>query len=206
MQKEIFKKILEERFSCREFQEKLLSKEELDYILEAGRLSPSSLGLEPWRFIVIEDNKTKQEIAEIANSQKHVAKCGAIIIVVARLDFGEYFVKKLQSRNMSKEELQKRIELYKPFIESMNPAQKLHYAREQTFLALGNLANGATALNLGSCIIGGFNNEALDIYLKLDTSKEKTSIMLVVGHRKTDEIPQKIRFSKEEVIDFSKNL
>ncbi len=63
MQKEIFKKILEERFSCREFQEKLLSKEELDYILEAGRLSPSSLGLEPWRFIVIEDSKTKQELA-----------------------------------------------------------------------------------------------------------------------------------------------
>ncbi|WP_104721965.1 nitroreductase family protein [Helicobacter mesocricetorum] len=206
MQKEIFKKILQERFSCREFQEKPLSKEELDYILEAGRVPPSSLGLEPWKFIVIEDSKHKKEIAKIANSQRHVAECGAIIIITARLDFGEYFIKKLQSRNMSQEELQKRINLYKPFIENMNATQKLHYAREQTFLALGNLANAATALNLGSCIIGGFDNEALDNYLKLDVTKEKTSIMLVIGHKATNVIPQKIRFSKEEIVDFSKNL
>lgn len=201
-QKEAFSEIIHQRYSCRELKESALSREALDYILEAGRLSSSSLGLEPWRFVVVQDSSKKAEISKIANNQAHVRKCGAIIILLARLDFGEYFIPKLQGRGMSAEELQKRIDTYKPFIDGMSESEKLHYAREQTYLALGNLANAACALGLGSCIIGGFDSKALDSYLNLDTTKERSSVMLVVGEYENKVIPQKVRFSKEEVISF----
>lgn len=202
MQKEAFNKIINQRYSCREFKENLLKREDLEYILEAGRLSPSSLGLEPWKFLVVQDSNKKEEISKIANYQGHVKKSGAIIIILARLDFEEYFIPKLQARGMKEEELQKRINLYKPFIESMNEDEKLHYAKEQTYLALGNLANAACAIGLGSCIVGGFDSKALDCYLKLDTTKERSSIMLIVGEYENKAISQKARFSKEEVITF----
>lgn len=202
MQKEAFSKIINQRYSCREFKESLLKREDLEYILEAGRLSPSSLGLEPWKFLVVQDSNKKEEISKIANYQGHVKKCGAIIIILARLDFEEYFIPKLQARGMKEEELQKRINLYKPFIESMNEDEKLHYAKEQTYLALGNLANAACAIGLGSCIVGGFDSKALDCYLKLNTTKERSSIMLIVGEYENKAISQKARFSKEEVITF----
>ena len=202
MQKEAFSKIINQRYSCREFKESLLKREDLEYILEAGRLSPSSLGLEPWKFLVVQDSNKKEEISKIANYQGHVKKCGAIIIILARLDFEEYFIPKLQARGMKEEELEKRINLYKPFIESMNEDEKLHYAKEQTYLALGNLANAACAIGLGSCIVGGFDSKALDCYLKLDTIKERSSIMLLVGEYENKAILQKARFSKEEVITF----
>ena len=202
MQKEAFSKIINQRYSCREFKESLLKRVDLEYILEAGRLSPSSLGLEPWKFLVVQDSNKKEEISKIANYQGHVKKCGAIIIILARLDFEEYFIPKLQARGMKEEELQKRINLYKPFIESMNEDEKLHYAKEQTYLALGNLANAACAIGLGSCIVGGFDSKALDCYLKLDTTKERSSIMLIVGEYENKAISQKARFSKEEVITF----
>ena len=202
MQKEAFSKIINQRYSCREFKENLLKREDLEYILEAGRLSPSSLGLEPWKFLVVQDSNKKEEISKIANYQGHVKKCGAIIIILARLDFEEYFIPKLQARGMKEEELQKRINLYKPFIENMNEDEKLHYAKEQTYLALGNLANAACAIGLGSCIVGGFDSKALDCYLKLDTTKERSSIMLIVGEYENKAISQKVRFSKEEVITF----
>ena len=202
MKKEIFSEIICDRYSCRNFKERMLTQEEMDYILEAGRLSPSSLGLERWKFLVVQDSNKKAEIAKIANGQKHVEKCGAIIVVVARLDFGEYFIPKLQGRGLSQEEMQKRIDIYKPFIDGMNEQEKLHYAREQTYLALGNLANAACAIGLGSCIIGGFNAEKLDDYLNLDTSKERSSVMLVVGERNEVDIPKKARFDKESIITF----
>ena len=202
MQKEAFSKIINQRYSCREFKESLLKREDLEYILEAGRLSPSSLGLEPWKFLVVQDSNKKEEISKIANYQGHVKKCGAIIIILARLDFEEYFIPKLQARGMKEEELQKRINLYKPFIENMNEDEKLHYDKEQTYLALGNLANAACAIGLGSCIVGGFDSKALDCYLKLDTTKERSSIMLIVGEYENKVISQKARFSKEEVITF----
>ena len=199
---QIFKQIVTERYSCRSFKDSAIDKESLEYILEAGRLSPSSLGLEPWRFYVVQDKSQKLEISKIANHQEHVAYCGAILIITARLDFGEYFIPKLKGRNMPQEEIDKRIALYKPFIDGMNAEQKLHYAREQVFLALGNLANAASALGLGSCIIGGFDSCKLDEYLKLNTQKERSAILLVIGEKTQSEIPQKLRNPKEEVIKF----
>ena len=74
MKKEIFSEIICDRYSCRNFKERMLKQEEMDYILEEGRLSPSSLGLEPWKFLVVQDSNKKDEIAKIANGKKHVEK------------------------------------------------------------------------------------------------------------------------------------
>lgn len=200
--KQAFQKIILERYSCRSFKDSAIQKESLEYILESGRLSPSSLGLEPWRFYVVQDKTKKLEISKIANNQDHVAQCGAIIILTARLDFGEYFIPKLKSRNLPQAEIDKRIQLYKPWIDGMDKEQKLHYAREQVFLALGNLANAASALGLGSCIIGGFDSEKLNDYLELDTHQEQSVIMLIIGEKAQSKIPQKSRNSREEIIKF----
>lgn len=200
--KQEFLDIVKARYSCRNFKDSAIKQEDLEYILEAGRLSPSSLGLEPWKFYVVQDKNKKADIAAIANHQSQVANCGAIFVITARLDFGEYFIPKLESRKLPQAELNKRISLYKPFIDNMNQEQKLHYAREQVFLALGNLANAASALGLGSCIIGGFDSNKLDEYLKLDITKEQSAILLVVGEKTSNEIPQKIRNAKEEIIKF----
>lgn len=196
-----FLEIVKERYSCRAFKECEVDANHLDFILEAGRLAPSSLGLEPWRFYVVQDAKKRQEIAQIGNNQSHIAHCGAIIIVVARLDFGEYFESKLRARKLSEKELQKRLRVYKPFIDGMSLEKKLSYAREQAHLAVMNMANAATSCNLAYCIIGGFDSVALDKYLHLNQS-EKSAVMLVVGEPKDSVIPEKIRNSKIEVIKF----
>lgn len=53
--------IFSTRYSCRNFKNEKLKKEDLDTILEIARLSPSSLGLEPWRFLVVQDDNKKEE-------------------------------------------------------------------------------------------------------------------------------------------------
>ncbi|MBX7490083.1 nitroreductase family protein [Helicobacter turcicus] len=196
-----FLEIVNARYSCRNFKDSAISAKDLDFILETGRLAPSSLGLEPWIFYVVQDPKKKKEIAQIANGQSQVEHCGAIIIIVSRLDFGEYFEGKLRERNLPEKEIEKRLSLYKPFIDGMHLEKKLSYAREQAHLALMNMANAATSCNLASCIIGGFDNVALDRYLGLGES-EKSAVMLVVGEPKELAILEKIRNPKAEVIRF----
>ncbi|MCI5968778.1 nitroreductase family protein [Helicobacter sp.] len=196
-----FLETIKARYSCRAFKETLIDEKILDSILEAGRLASSSLGLEPWMFYVVQDAKKKQEIAQIANHQSQVGQCGAIIIIVARLDFEEYFESKLRARKLPEAELQKRLKAYKPFIDGMSGERKLSYAREQAFLALMNMANAATACSLGSCIIGGFDNVALDKYLGLSES-QKSVVMLVVGEQKESVVVEKIRNPKAEVVKF----
>lgn len=62
MKKEL--EIFSTRYSCRNFKNEKLKKEDLNSILEIARLSPSSLGLEPWKFIVVQDEKRKEELSK----------------------------------------------------------------------------------------------------------------------------------------------
>lgn len=86
--------LMQNRSSIRAYTQEKISKENLEYILECARLSPSSLGLEPWKFLVFQKDEHKKEIAKIANNQSHVANCAAIIVVISRADFKDYFEEK----------------------------------------------------------------------------------------------------------------
>ncbi len=48
-----FEETLYKRFACKAFKEQNIQKDDLDFILEAGRMAPSSCGFEPWKFVVL---------------------------------------------------------------------------------------------------------------------------------------------------------
>ncbi|MCX2682393.1 nitroreductase family protein [Campylobacter sp. MIT 21-1685] len=190
------------RYSCRNFKDEAIAKEDLNEILEVARLSPSSLGLEPWEFLVVQQKNMKEEISLIANNQIQVKNAAALIIIISKLDFAETFEEKIRSRIMSEEEKEKRITMYKPFLEKMNAEQKLAYSREQAHLALGGILYAANFLQIASCTIGGFNKEELDSYLKLDTRKKRSSLLVALGKSADTHIPPKNRQSFDEVVRF----
>lgn len=186
--------LMQNRSSIRTYTQEKISKENLEYILECARLSPSSLGLEPWKFLVFQKNEHKKEIAKIANNQSHVANCAAIIVVTSRADFKDYFEEKLKKRGLSQEELNKRLQTYKPFLDAMN--------LEQSYLAIANIINAAYSLNLGSCIIGGFDKDKINQYLDLDTTKQRVSMLITLGHTQENTSVEKARFAFDEVVEF----
>ncbi|WP_291953197.1 nitroreductase family protein [Campylobacter sp.] len=196
-------KLMQERSSKKSYINKIVSKKDLEYILECARLSPSSLGLEPWKFLVFQSQEKKEEISKIAYNQTHVAQCSAIIIIIARADFANYFKEKIKSRKVNEEVFNKIITTYTPFIENMSLEQKFIYAKEQSYIALANIINAAHSLNLGSCAIGGFDKNQINQYLKLDTNKERVSLLVTLGYTNTNDTkPQKIRFNFDEVVEF----
>ncbi|CAM4056763.1 NAD(P)H-dependent oxidoreductase [Campylobacter armoricus] len=194
--------LMQNRSSIRSYTKEKISRENLKYILECARLSPSSLGLEPWKFLVFQKDKHKQEIAKIANNQAHVANCAAVIVVVSRADFKDYFEEKLKKRGLNQEELNKRLQVYKPFIDRMNLEQSFIYAKEQSYIAITNIINAAYSLNLGSCIIGGFDKEKINQYLNLDTTKQRVSILITLGYAQENSSTEKARFAFEDIVEF----
>ncbi|MBM0637189.1 NAD(P)H-dependent oxidoreductase [Campylobacter sp. VicNov18] len=200
MKKEL--EIFSTRYACRNFKNERLKQEELKSILEIARLSPSSLGLEPWKFLVIEDAKKKEELHLICNQQDHVKNCAALIIILSRLDFLDYFEEKLRKRDMSEAEIQKRLDTYMPFLQALNHEQKIAYAREQAHIALASILYGANMFNIASCAIGGFDKDKLNSYFSLDTKKEIASLVIALGYCNDQQIPQKQRFAFDEVVKF----
>lgn len=190
------------RYSCRNFKNEKLNPQDLRNILEIARLSPSSLGLEPWKFVVVQDEKKKEELSEICNHQPHVKNCSALIIILSRLDFLDYFEEKLRKRDMSEKEIQKRLDTYRPFLNSLNHEQKIAYTREQAHIALASILYSATALNIATCPIGGFDKIKLESYLNLNTQKEIATLIVAIGYSNDKSLPQKNRFDFDEVVQF----
>ncbi|EIB63392.1 NAD(P)H-dependent oxidoreductase [Campylobacter jejuni] len=197
-----FKELISKRRACKLFNDKKINEKDLHFILESGVLAPSSHGFEPWKFVVVQDEKRKEELSKICNQQKHVKDCAALIIIISKLDFLDYFEEKLRKRDMSETEIQKRLDAYMPFLKSLNQEEKISYAREQAHIALASILYSANALNIASCTIGGFDKEKLDSYLSLDIQKERSSLVVALGYCNDEKNPQKNRFSFDEVVKF----
>ncbi len=81
---------IRKRYSCRSYQTKKIETEKMTQVLEAARLAPSAKNLQDWRFVVVTDEKMKQEVAAAANEQMFLAAAGAIVVACSN---GEYVMK-----------------------------------------------------------------------------------------------------------------
>ena len=78
---------------------KKVNEHDLNELLEALRLTPSSFGLEPWKFIVVEDEELKEKLKAQAWGQAQVTDCSHLIILCARTDVDEKFISKFIEAN-----------------------------------------------------------------------------------------------------------
>jgi len=70
------------RRNVRAYQDSPIRAEDLDRILEAGRLSPSSINWQPWDFVVVTGRERLQELAKVWQGAGHVASSAATIVLV----------------------------------------------------------------------------------------------------------------------------
>ena len=79
--------VIKNRYSCRSYANKPIEKEKLDVIMDAARLAPSAKNLQDWRFILVTDEKGKQDLAAAARDQMFLAGAGAIIVACGVDDY-----------------------------------------------------------------------------------------------------------------------
>src|SRR3989338_7392241 len=83
------------RYATKKFDpKKKVSKKDIDELLEALRLSPSSYGLQPWKFLVITDRKVREKLRSHGNNQPQVTDASHLIVLCARTDIDEKYIRK----------------------------------------------------------------------------------------------------------------
>lgn len=206
MKKDEILKALNWRYAVKIFDKnKKITNEDLNTILEAGRLSPSSLGLEPWHFFVIIDEKTREEIYKYSNQPK-ILDASHLIILTYKTNLEEIIKERLERtakiQNQKIEDLVK----YKSFLEEgtkgKTELELQSWLKAQTYIALGTMTQTASLLEIDNCPMEGFQNEKIDEILNLKNKNLKSATILALGYRGID--PQnekpKIRKSFEDVI------
>lgn len=166
-QKEI-SDILYRRYACKEFDKnKKIHEEDFNLILQALHLSPSSIGLEPWKFIIITNEDIKEKIAQESSGGKIQIQTCSHLVLICNLTpemikpNSNYINNHYKNRKYSIEQANLAMNSIQSQRLKNNELLINGYCREQCFIAIGNASLCASMLDIDSCIIGGFYAKGL---------------------------------------------
>ena len=186
---------------------KKVSDEDMKYNLKVGRKSPSSFGMEGWKFLVITNEELKAKIRPVCWNQVQVTSCSHLVIILAAIDAvkpssGEV-ERKFKRREMPQEKLDMYLGLYADHLKQTLSSDDNIYSwtAKQSYIALGNMMTAAAIKGIDSCPIEGFEKENLEKILELDTSKFQVACVLPFGYRINEQSTQ-LREKFEDVVEF----
>lgn len=206
--------LFHQRASTRQYDPaKKISSADFNTILECGRLSPSSVGSEPWHFLVIQHPELRQKLKPVSwGMATQVDDASHLIVILAKKNarYDSPFLREsMERRGLASEEQQKiAIEKYRKFqLEDANIAETerslFDWACKQTYIALANMLTGAAAIGIDSCPIEGFDyakvNQILAEEGLFDPNEWGVSVMATFGYR-VQEIKPKSRKKMEEIV------
>ncbi|MBA3025067.1 MAG: NAD(P)H-dependent oxidoreductase [Sulfurimonas sp.] len=209
MKKE-FLKAMDFRHACKVFDtSKKISDEDIHFILECARKSPSSFGMEAWKFLVITNEELKAKLQPACWNQVQISSCSHLVVILAGIDSvkPESLLprKRFERREMPQEKLDFYLDLYASHLQNTLSSDENIYAwtSKQSYIAAGNMMSGAAFIGIDSCPIEGFEKNIIEEILGLDTAKYQLSMILPFGYRLNEQSSQ-LRLSFDEVIEFIK--
>ncbi len=205
-----FMEAMDFRHACKIFDEtKKVSDEDINYILEAGRKSPSSFGMEPWKFLVITNQELKEKLKPVCWNQPQITTCSHLVVILAAIDAVKpesgVVERKFKRREMPQEKVDFYINLYASHLANTLSSDENIYSWtvKQTGIAMGNMMTAAAIKGVDSCAIEGFEKEKVEEILGLDLTKYRLSVIIPFGYRINEQSSQ-LREPLENVVEFIK--
>jgi len=176
------------RYATKRMNGSKVSEDKLEHILEAIRLSPSSLGLQPYTILVIADENERQRIRPAINDQPQVTEGSHVLVFAAWENYSgemiDRYVRNIsQTRNESLESLNAYRDRLKASIARRSPEQLLAWNQRQTYIALGIGLVAAAEVGVDATPMEGFDPEALDKALGLRDKGLRSTLVMTLGYR-----------------------
>lgn len=200
---------LQWRYATKAFDpSKQVSEDDLNYILEAGRLAATSFGLQPFQIVVVTDEAKKQALVPHAWNQQHVGTNSALIVLAARTDVDETMIAEYTARIETTRGLPTgAVDGYKDMmvgsLTTRSAGERLIWAQKQCYIALGTMMLAAAERGVDHCPMEGFNGDAFDEVLGLTAHNLHATVILPIGYRSTEDATQhyaKVRKSMDAMV------
>jgi nitroreductase len=188
--------------------QKKLTPAQLTTLTEAMRLSASSFGLQPWKFIVVTNPAIRTKLREAAYNQPKVTDASHFIVLAVQKNVDAAFVDKYiastaKIRGLKVADLKGLEGVLKGSIASRTPEAAKEWASRQVYIALGTLLAAAAVEGIDAGPMEGFDPKKFDEILELNALGLESRVAAAVGFRSEGDTASKLiksRFSREEVI------
>jgi len=172
-------------------------------------LTPSSYGLQPYQFLIVQDPAKRKELLPHSWGQKQVVDCSHFVVFTARTEMKEADVTELIARTSSVRGIPaESLNFYRDMMlgDVVNGARgKIahEWATRQCYIALGNLMTAAAILRVDACPMEGLVPAEYDKILNLNGSGYATVVACALGYRASGDkyagLP-KVRFAMQHLV------
>jgi nitroreductase len=196
------------RYATKQFDTtKKVSTEQLAVLKESLRLSPSSFGIQPWHFVVVENAELRTKLRAAGYDQPQFTDASHLVILATEKNVDATLIEKyLQSIANTKGIAIEHLAGFRGMLEGTIGAKGEEGAREwaarQVYIALGVLLTTAATLEIDAAPMEGFDPKAADEILGLSAKGLESRVAVALGFRSaTDEAATapKVRYSEEVV-------
>lgn len=178
------------RYATKRMNGAKISQEKLNTILEAIRLAPTSMGLQPFKVLVIENQDLKEKIFNSSAKQPQIKECSHILVFATLESINEstinsYMATIAEERNVGIETLDPFKGMISGFVNNMPAEQVEIWAQKQVYIAFGFGLFAAALEEIDATPMEGFNPAQLDLDLDLASKGLKSCLIMTLGHRDT---------------------
>jgi nitroreductase len=175
---------------------------------EALVLSPSSYGIQPWKFFVVEDPALRAKLKEASWGQAQIVEADKLVVFAIRKDLGPADIERFINRTAEVRGVPvSALGSYKQMMlaaVSKPKAEVAAWSARQVYIALGNFLAAAAALGVDACPMEGFEPAKYDEILGLAGKGYQAVVVAAAGHRAADDSyadAPKVRFPVKEVVE-----
>ena len=199
------------RYACKVFDAaKKIPAETWSSLEESLVLTPSSFGMQPWKFLVIQDPELREQLVPHAWNQRQVADCSHLVVMTTFREMPEDHIdtniqRMMEVRGGTPEALIGFRNMVAGFRQSGQEKGWLgDWAKQQSYIALGQFMLAAALLKIDTCPMEGFVAAKFDEILGLTGGAYTTAVLCPTGYRSEDDkyaVLPKVRFSLGDVIE-----
>ncbi len=200
-----FLNAMQHRFACKLYDtQRPLEESRLQKILQYGRLTPTSFGLELWSFHVVKSPEKKEALYHACFDQETVGTSSVTIAVLVRTSaFANPDGELVHSRaSRFPDPLQVFIDDYRPYHAFLKSEGRLDcWLKSQGYLAVANMMTGAAEMGVQSCAIEGFDEKKVLRVLEVNAEQWQVSLLATFGYPAQEE-REKIRESLASLVSY----
>ncbi|HWU44664.1 MAG TPA: NAD(P)H-dependent oxidoreductase [Bdellovibrio sp.] len=204
---------LEWRYATKKFDAtKKISAQDWKTLTESLKLAPSSFGIQPWKFLVIQNPELREKLTPLSWGQTQVTDASHYVVFLYKEKIDQAYVEKFINRvaEVRGAPLESLDGYKNMMIENLvkGPEEKIRvWSQRQAYIAMGFLLETAALLKIDATPMEGFDPAAYDKVLGLEGTGWKSVVSVALGYRHAEDAFQtmkKVRFSEETVIEYVK--
>jgi nitroreductase len=198
------------RYATKKFDStRTIPTEVWDAFEESLVLTPSSFGLQPWKFLVIANPAIRANLKAESWGQPQVTEASHYVVLTARTDLNlsdidAWMQRMVEIQGSSLEAVAPLRGMIEGFAQAMSHEARHAWNIRQTYIALGQLMASAAVLGIDACPMEGISPAGYDQVLGLEGSGYATAVACALGYRAADDkyaTTPKARFGRAKVIE-----